>query len=163
MTFSRRSGVLPTIAVPVALLALVLAGPVQAQDLDEDLWSNAMECEHEAVASLLEKGANPNAADEYGYTALIHAAGSGCLETVEVLLAASADPNLRNEDGGFALFDAVGAEMDVDIEEERRDHAKIVELLLDAGADKNMKGPDGMTALEFARRIGLPHIVALLE
>ena len=47
------------------------------------------------VKALLAKGANVNAADEEGHTALIFAAFNGRAETVKLLLAAGADPNAK--------------------------------------------------------------------
>jgi hypothetical protein len=56
---------------------------------------------------LIAAGANINARDAQGSTALLYAAAGGHLECVEALLAAHADPNIRNDDGKSALDWAV--------------------------------------------------------
>ena len=89
-----------------AALGLMTASPLQAQSLEEDLHAYSMECEFDVVADLLEQGANRNAVDEDGNSALILAAGGGCLDTVKVLLGAEVDPNLANSAGITALIDA---------------------------------------------------------
>ena len=50
-----------------------------------------------AVQVLLEHGANCNAADDYGETVLVRAAGSGNVQVIRALLAAGADPSQPGE------------------------------------------------------------------
>lgn len=61
------------------------------------------------VTYLLRHGANVNAADAKGITALIAASGKGDMGIVRALLAAGADPNLRTDTGWSALGWAQGA------------------------------------------------------
>jgi ankyrin repeat protein len=56
-----------------------------------------------AVALLLEHGANVNAAQNGGYTALHSAAHNGDVETVKLLLEKGADPSLTSDDGRTPL------------------------------------------------------------
>lgn len=56
----------------------------------------------DAVALLLERGADPNARQQVGYTPLMGAAGSGIDPLVSLLLAHGADPSLVTEDGKSA-------------------------------------------------------------
>jgi ankyrin repeat protein len=56
----------------------------------------------ESVRLLLERGADPNARQQVGYTPLMGAAGSGIDELVSLLLARGADPSAVSEDGKTA-------------------------------------------------------------
>lgn len=56
----------------------------------------------EAVALLLDRGADPNARQQIGYTPLMGAAGSGKDDLVDLLLAHGAAPALSNEEGKTA-------------------------------------------------------------
>ncbi len=55
------------------------------------------------IADVLRRGADVNAADPQGYTALMYAANLGLVEHVETLLAAGADPALRTKQGETAI------------------------------------------------------------
>ncbi|CAN5680520.1 hypothetical protein BH24ACI5_BH24ACI5_00520 [soil metagenome] len=57
----------------------------------------------ETVALLLEHGANVNARQQEGYTALMGAAGTGREDLVDLLLARGADPTLEDENGKTAV------------------------------------------------------------
>ena len=56
----------------------------------------------EIVALLLERGADPNARQQVGYTPLMGAAASGKRTLVDPLLESGADPALKAEDGKTA-------------------------------------------------------------
>jgi uncharacterized protein len=56
----------------------------------------------DSVALLLDRGADPNARQQVGYTALMAAAGAGREDIVSLLLARGADPSLVSEDGRTA-------------------------------------------------------------
>jgi uncharacterized protein len=56
----------------------------------------------DAVRSLLDRGADPNARQQVGYTPLMAAAGSGREDLVALLLERGADPALVSEDGRTA-------------------------------------------------------------
>lgn len=91
---------------------------------------------------MLQKGANPNARDNDGNTALIYAAQVGFDDGVRILIAAHAQVDITNRSGETALIKAVqGGDL------------LCVRLLLAAGA--NPKKADtiaGMTARDYAAR-----------
>ena len=100
---------------------------VQAGDID-------------GLKAVLTAGANTNARDRRGWTALMHAANKGYKLLVPSLLGAKADPDVRAADGATALFMAAA-----------HGHAEIISLLMKAGADISVKGPKGRTAADVAR------------
>ena len=108
-----------------------------------------------AVKIFINRGANVNASDQYGNTALHWAAISGGVNftaALEVLLDNGCDINARNRDGCTPLFFASCC-----------NKIKAVETLLERGADDSIKGTAGETALEIARRNGYENIVSLLK
>lgn len=72
---------------------------------------------------LLKRGADINAQDGAGTTALMYAAWTGQTETVRMLLKHGADPNLRNTRNWTALTQMLG-------------HPKIIRLLKEAGGKR---------------------------
>jgi ankyrin repeat protein len=97
------------------------------------------------IAHWLEQGADPNATNEYGRTALHYLVGRGRqVEEVKLLLDAGADVNSRDPFGYTPLHDSVLG-----------DNAEIIQLLLAAGADPAARVERGIhhghTALEIAR------------
>jgi len=56
----------------------------------------------DAVAAILDRGADPNARQQVGYTPLMGAAGGNREDLIELLLARGADPSLVSEDGKTA-------------------------------------------------------------
>ena len=122
----------------------------------------------EMVQFLVAAGANVDARERDGTTALIHASFSGRLELVKALLAAGANPNARNNQGRTALINAcekkrlqvvrallaAGAYADVRfngepalIKASGEGHLKIVRALLAAGAEVDARDSHGSTAL----------------
>lgn len=90
------------------------------------------------VRAFLEAGADPNAADEDGATALMHAVWQQDPEVVRLLISVGADVNAADKDGNTALMAAV----------EDGNCLGIVKELLAAGADAGAKNADGDTALD---------------
>ena len=89
----------------------------------------------DGLKAALARGADANARDDKGWTALMHAADKGRSLLVPLLLEAGADPNTRASDGATALFMAAV-----------HYNSEIVEALTAAGGDPSIKGPKGMTA-----------------
>lgn len=94
------------------------------------------------LAFLLQKGANANAKDGRGTTALQIAAGIGFIEGAQLLLLRGAQVDLANAQGETPLILAV----------QRRD-IPMVRLLLTEGADPSRKDTvTGMSARDYANR-----------
>ena len=89
----------------------------------------------------LAAGADVNARDGSGLTALMHAANKGYVLMSEPLLAVPRlDIDARAPDGATALFIAAV-----------HGHTEVIEQLLKAGADVSVAGPKGKTAVDVAR------------
>lgn len=104
------------------------------------------------VRSLLEKGANPNAANNVGRSALMLATFGQPGAVVEALLRAGASVNARDNRGNTALMAAADC-----------NNAEAVRALLAAHADASLRNRDGDTALAIASRQGHTEIVGLLS
>ena len=96
-------------------------------------------------------GANINAKDANGRTALIEAADKGDLNRVNSLIAAGADVNARESDGGNALISACAG-----------GHHEVVQALLGNGADINASAKNNRAALHYASAIGNREVVKTL-
>ena len=96
-------------------------------------------CEEDGGELILKAGANINAKDADGMTALMHAANFARDKVTKLLLKHGADVKIRDSSGKTALMYAA-------------DHQKddVARLLLEHGADVNAKDKSGNTALMFA-------------
>jgi ankyrin repeat protein len=120
-----------------------------------------------AVKLLLAKGANVNAVSMReglpkvrtgtvvfgGFTPLLMAAPFGPPEVVKTLLDAGAKVNVADIRGFTPLMLAVGTD---------RLNPETVRLLLAHGADKAAKNLDGETGLDWAHKMGVSNVVAML-
>ncbi|MFY9328422.1 MAG: ankyrin repeat domain-containing protein [Georgfuchsia sp.] len=116
-----------------------------------DLWQAAEIADQAGLAKALRAGANANATDQDGWSALLFAATSGNLSVVSRLLVEHADPNLASKDGQTPLMGAVVG-----------GNAAVVKKLLAAGAHAGSRLPSGKTAADLARSLGRADIVKLL-
>lgn len=109
----------------------------------------------EKVRSLLEEGADINARDRYGQTALMNAAHGGQVELVRLLIEKGADLNVSAKYNLSALMLALIARQ-----------TEAAQLLIEAGADIHIRGSQsfhGRSALSLAEAAGHSEIVTLLK
>src|SRR6266480_3898114 len=140
---------------PLWILVAMLCFSVSTcgQDLDGKLLEAAKARNTAEVQKLLGEGADANAKDNAGWTALIWAAYFGRTDTVRALLEKGADINAMDDSGKTVLMSAAV-----------RGHADTVRALLEKGADVNAKSKVGRTALMSAADLGhLDTVRALLE
>lgn len=109
-------------------------------------WRLALEAaDLAAIDALLTAGADINARDQHGQTALMNAATNGQVEVVRLLADRGADLNHRAKYGLTAVMLAVVP-----------GHRDVVRILVEAGADLMLRGRgapgfDGKTAADLAR------------
>jgi TPR repeat protein len=109
--------------------------------------------ESEKVRDLLEYGADVNAKNENGFTALMFAATLGHAEVVDILIKAGADVNAESSERTTALMGAATT-----------GEAEIARVLIRAGADLNASSTFGDNALRTALDMGRTNVVqALLD
>ena len=128
----------PVVAVGANAADVPLVDAVKAQDA-------------EAVRTLLADGADVNAPQPDGATALHWAAYRDDVETAELLIGGGANVNAANELGATPLWLAAG-----------NGSAAMVGRLLDAGADPNVALPGGETPVMTAARTGNTDAVRML-
>ena len=93
------------------------------------------------VEEAIQAGADVNAKDQKGVTALMNAARwNSDLEVITVLAEAGADVNAKDQKGVTALMNAAGW----------NSNFEVITVLIKAGADVNAKDQNGETALIFA-------------
>lgn len=112
------------------------------------------EVREEFLKLLLDGGANVNALDNEGHTALMWASGYYFTESMKILIKAGADVNIVGRDGNTALIIAAGG-----------DWPESVRLLLAAKADVTRKNKAGKTALAAAiqRKYDEDEIINMLK
>ncbi len=126
------------------------------------LLHRALEKQNPEVTSLLlDAGADPNATNSFGNSALMQAVSLRSYRTpdperiapelVRLLVAAGADANERTSSGNTPLYSAAS-----------QGAAELVEVLLETGADPNGPGLFGTTPLYSAARQGAAELVGIL-
>lgn len=133
----------------IVLLVFSLVGCTKG--VDEKLLFFTKQKRYLKVIKLLGEGADVNAKDELGSTALIIAADDGNELLFGILLRSGADVNAANRYAWTALMLAA-----------KKNHFEIVKKLLDHGAKPDFKNVDGWTALMWASAEGYKNIVELL-
>lgn len=131
-------------------LAVVTALPASANTGDA-LIDAALADDATAITALVRQGANVNAREEDGATALAWAVNHSNIAIVEILLNSGANPNLANELGIGPLSLAI-----------TNGSTALVKLLLSKGADPNLARENGETPLMTAARSSQVEAVKLL-
>ena len=132
------------------ILLSTLSTEEEQVEAAEELAKACAQGDVQIVRLLLEAGADKNAEDPSGNTALMLAAENSHVEIGRLLLEAGADKEQAG-DGYTALMLAA-----------KNDHVEIARLLLEAGADKDVPTGHGCTALMLAARTGHVEIARLL-
>jgi ankyrin repeat protein len=101
---------------------------------------------------LLEAGADTNAIDREGETALMKASGHGLKESVKVLIEHHADVNRKDVKGRTALMHAAAGH-----------RSDAIPLLLENGADPNVRDNAGQSALDLADKSNNLGAIAMLS
>ena len=121
----------------------------RADSLDQQLIQTAGYGNTAAVLSLLQRGANIEAKDNFiGNTPLIEAAGDGNADTVKLLLDKGANIEAKNKSGETPLLRALG----------RINNADVVKLLIDRKANLEVANDEGRTPLILETSIGTPEL-----
>ena len=124
----------------------------------ETAWEGAVtQGEVETVRELLRAGADVNARDRHGQTALMLAAHRGYRDMVEILVEGGADLNVTAKYNLSALMLAITA-----------GHVEVARVLARAGADLRIKGTGapgfaGKTAHDLAVGLGMEGLYAELR
>ncbi len=105
-----------------------------------------------AVALLIEKGANVNAADNAGITSLMQACAGVAPQVVEELIRAGASVNATDKSGMTALMYAAF-----------KGDAESAQVLLKNGAKRDIKNASGKTALDYALQEKKDEVAMVLQ
>jgi hypothetical protein len=119
---------------------------------DAALHQSARTGDLNSLRSTLQQGADPNARDASGRTALIDAVAGGQIEAARVLIDSGAKVNITSSEGRTPLIEAAA-----------QGHLEIAQLLISSGADLNLTQRGSGTALEAAERRGHNDVAALLR
>lgn len=126
--------------------------PTEAAAKSTALFRAASDGDISRIKALLAGGANVNAKDTDGWSALVFAAVWDRVAVAKTLLAANADVNAQTKDGMTALMVAA-----------IRGNLEMAELLLSALADKALRNAQGDTAEQMAAEQGHLALAAKLS
>jgi ankyrin repeat protein len=148
-----RLGLAPVFPLPVAEHLILPAQPLERRQaapdakalLNEDMVENARRGLAREVIACIAQGADVNATDRFGKTALMRAALNNHFDVVVLLIESGADVNAKDRDGQTALMYAASAL-----------NSEVMDLLLAKGASARELDRDGNTAADIARRPAIP-------
>src|SRR5687767_5711949 len=149
MTFGLRARVLATLCSVLLLSAMTAA---QAPGAQSPVADAAMRRDVEQVRTLLKQGADVNAAQGDGMTALHWAAEHGDAALAQMLVYAGANVAPVTRIGAYTPLHLAG----------KTGSAPVVTVLVKAGADANVRTASGAVPLHFAAASGNAATVAAL-
>jgi ankyrin repeat protein len=123
------------------LILASLQGAVTAAGYRRETSPQGVKCRLDTVSLLLEKGADVQAKDDRGTTALMEATSWGRVKVAELLMSKGANINARDGDGETVLMKGASAPYP---------SLELMQTLLDKGIDINAKNKQGRTALFIA-------------
>ena len=128
------------IIIPLVWIADELGKSSQVRPHETTFWAALYEGNIAQLTQELEQGADPEAVDQAGQSALMVSAWYNQIECAETLLQFGAAPNQTEEEGHTALHTAAFL-----------GRTDIAELLLDRGAEVNVRSREGKTPLNSLR------------
>ena len=128
------------IIIPLVWIADDLGKSSQVRPHETTFWAALYEGNIAQLTQELEQGADPEAVDQAGQSALMVSAWYNQIECAETLLQFGAAPNQTEEGGHTALHTAAFL-----------GRTDIAELLLDRGAEVNVRSREGKTPLNSLR------------
>jgi ankyrin repeat protein len=131
------------------LMMIKQRGGINLDELNEELINNAVIGDLAKVKSLIRMGADINAKDENGNTALMMSSLEGHLEIVKFLVSKGADVNETDNNGSTPLIETSSLE--------------VVKFLVSKGADVNARNESGYTALLLNSVLETPETIKILE
>jgi ankyrin repeat protein/CHAT domain-containing protein len=146
--YLNKVSLLLIVSIIILIITLVTAF---ASDIDSQLIEVAITGDTETIKFLIDNGADVNAKDKNGYTALMVAVKHDHIELVKLLIDKGVDVNVKHKGNKTALMSAA-----------KRGNTETVKLLIDKDADVNAKDKKGKTALMIAARLGNTKTVKLL-
>jgi cytohesin len=146
----KRPIIYDALSDPAILELFLKAGANPNVKYDEDQYQNpplqavVSQNQQSQAELLLAHGADVNAANKNGWTALHQAAAGGSKPIAELLIKAGARVNQRDFSGNTPLLLAVSSK-----------HPEVAQLLLESKADPNIRDKNGQTPLDIAKTIGM--------
>ena len=137
--------------VLISLILLLTTFSFSQRDLNSELIGAAATGDMNNVRNLLASGADVNANNDKGETALTNSIYKDHTEIAKMLITKGADVNKKGYKGWTALMIAAG-----------KGNNLIVKLLVNSGADVNAKNDAGDTAFSWAVNKGYTEIVKFL-
>jgi uncharacterized protein len=148
-------GVVNVLLIIVLAVVLVAGAAVaQGKDKNQALFTAVTFHDPSKAKQLIEDGADIEAKDEHGMTALIIACSKGNLDIARLLIEKGAKVNSTGADGTTPLMATAGSGIVYSVE--------IAKLLLEKGAEVAAQNKDGKTAMNVAGAKGDKKLADLL-